>query len=332
VARVLVIGGSGVISAHCTTELLAAGHDVTSLRRGTFRPTPVPAGLVTIVGDRNDQDALTGALRSVGPEVVIDFACFTEDQAEGLARALPQVCRQVVLVSTVDVYGLPLRQLPMPEAAPWSPPGSAYAAAKLQAEAQLRDALRSGTAALTVVRPTYSYGGGFLISLFNRSGAELVARLRSGATVLLPDGGRRLIHPSDARDTGRMIALATGAGVALGRDYTVGTPGATMTQRAYVEMIARALGVRPCFHEVASVDLDPDGVLDPASLWPELTCHDLSYDLSRFLADFPGFRPATDAMGAIRAYAAHLDPADDDRRADGQEARALAALAAGQVS
>lgn len=331
-ARVLIIGGSGVISAHCTTDLMNAGHDVTSLRRGTTRPTPVPAGLATVLGDRNDQDALVRAMRSVAPEIVIDFACFTEHHADGLIRALRQDCRQVIFVSTVDVYGLPLPHLPMSEVAPWALPNSDYAAAKLRAEARLRDALSSGPAALTIVRPTYSFGDAFLISLFDRSGAELVARLRTGAPILLPDGGNRLIHPSDARDTGRMIALAAGAEAALGRDYTVGTPDATTTQRAYLTTIARALGVRPRFCELDAADLERDGRLDPTSLWRELTCHNLSYDLSRFLADFPGFHPADAAEDTIRAYATQFDPASDDRRANGHEARTFAALAQGQVS
>lgn len=325
-ARILVIGGTGVASGPCADALLAAGHEVVTLRRGTPRPNPAAEGVATILCDRNDGAALTAAVRRVAPDVVVDFASFTEDQADGLLAALAPGCRQVIFVSTVDVYGLPLARLPMPEDAPWARGGSAYAAAKLAVEARLRDALAPTGTALTVVRPTYSLGGTFLISLFDRSGAELVARLRTGAPILLPDGGSRLIHPSDARDTGRMVALTAGAEVAFGRDYTVGTPQATMTQNAYLETIARALGVRPRFREVGAQDLAADGVLEAGSLWVELTCHDLSYDLSRFMAEVSGFRSESGIATQIRAYAAGLDPELDVSRARGPEARAIAAL------
>jgi nucleoside-diphosphate-sugar epimerase len=126
-----------------------------------------------------------------------------------------------------------------------------------------------------------------------------------------------------------MVALAAGAERAFGRDYTVGTPEASMSQKAYLETIARALGARPRFREVAAQDLAVEGVLDAGSLWVELTCHSLSYDLSRFTADFPGFRPGSGVDSRIRAYAERLDPESDAARIEGPEARAIAALEGG---
>jgi nucleoside-diphosphate-sugar epimerase len=327
-ARILVIGGTGIASAHCSAALLGKGHEVFVFRRGTARPTPLAKGLSAFSGDRNDPARLALAMAEIAPECVIDFACFNEEQARILADVLPPTCRQLVFVSTVDAYGLPLPRLPMIEARPWAEPGSAYAAAKLGVEGFLHSALRAGRSALTIVRPTYSFGDGFLISLVDRSGAELVSRLRRGAPVLLPDGGSRLIHASDARDTGRMIALVVGADAAMWRDYTVGTPGGTMTQRGYLELVARALGVEPVFRHVDAADLDRDGVLAGNSLWHELTRHDLSFDLGRFTTDFPGFKSVGDREAQIRAYAVRLDPAEDAVRSEGPEASALRALSA----
>lgn len=326
-ARVLIIGGTGVISAHCTSGLLGLGHQVTLLHRGTARVSAVRAGFATIRCDRNDRAGLAGAIAATDPEVIIDFACFSLSQATDLAAALNRACRQLVLVSTVDVYGLPLAALPMREAGPWSEPGSAYAAAKRQVEAGLRAGLASTGTALTILRPTYSMGDAFMISLFDRSGAELVARLRRGDKILLPDGGVRLIHPSDARDTGRMVAMAAACTATFGRDYTVGTPGGMMSQRDYVVMIAQALNVAPNVHEVPAADLLQPGVLAPDSLWLELTRHDLSYDMARFLDDVPGFVAMGGLAGPVQAYSALLDPAEDAARAQGPEAHALRALA-----
>lgn len=126
-----------------------------------------------------------------------------------------------------------------------------------------------------------------------------------------------------------MVALAACAKAALGRGHTVGAPDGMMSQKAYLETIARALGVRPRFRKVAAEDLGSQAVLDTGSLRRELTCHSLSCDLSRFMADFPGFRPQGGVESQIRAYAARPDPQSDADRAQGPEARAIAALDAG---
>jgi len=305
-ARCMIIGGTGVISAPCVQALLAAGHQVEVIVRGTDRPTPVAAGVDMRRCDRNDTAALGKALAAIRPQVVVDFACFTREQAKGLVSSLPIGTRQLVFVSTVDVYGLPLSRLPMRESDPWVAPASAYAAEKRAVELHLRDALSARGTALTIVRPTYSMGGGFMISLFDRSGAELVSRLRLGLPVVLPDDGTRSIHPSDARDTGRMIAMTVGDDAAFGKDYTVGTPYGAISQSDYVTTIATALGVAPVVLAVPGEALITGDVLHADSLWLELTRNDLSYDLGRFTLDYPGFVPNPDLADAVRTYAARV--------------------------
>ncbi len=324
--RCTVIGGTGVISAPCVEALCDAGHDITIFHRGHRRPDTVLPDIAALHGDRNDPEALSRALASVSPHVVIDFACYTREQAVGLVAALPASCKQLIFVSTVDVYGLPLSRLPMREADPWAAPGSAYAAEKLGVECFLKDALLSQNVQLTIVRPTYSMGAGFMISLFDRSGAELVARLRLGLPVILPDGGNRKLHPSDARDTARMIALLVGNETAFNRDYTVGTPSGAMSQAEYVRTVADALGVAPVTLSVPEEFLRVEGVLESGSLWSELTQNDLAYDLSRFLEDFPEFHASPRLAEPIRTYASRLDPRQDLERAKGPEARIASLL------
>lgn len=312
-ARIALIGGTGTISAHCVAALAGEGHQVTAIVRGTASRGPPPSGAKLMCADRDDPGALARALTAVTPEAVLDFACFTPDQALVLAGSLPASARQVILVSTVDVYGLPLPRLPMTEAEPWAVPASPYAAAKREAEDALAATLHG--AATTVVRPTYSLGPGFVISPFSRDGRTMLARLRLGLPVPVPGAGETLIHPSDATDTGRMIAALTLRDAAFGRDYTVGTPDATMTHRAYVETIAAALGLQARLAEIDRAQLLAPGGLPADSLYLELTRRDLSYALDRVLHDLPGFCAKTDLATRVRAWAARHDPADDARLA-----------------
>lgn len=167
-----------------------------------------------------------------------------------------------------------------------------------------------------------------MISLFDRSGGELVARLRRGLAVVLPDGGRRSIHPSDAGDTARMIALTAADIRAWDRDYTVGTPNGAMTQGDYISRIAAALRVEPVLLKLSSAKLSQAGVLDPDSLWLELTRHELAYDMGRVTGDFPEFRATPAFEAAVAAYGARLAPETDLSRSDGAEARLIARVGA----
>lgn len=153
-SKVLMIGGSGVISSHSHAALVAKGTDVATFRRGAG---PNASGR-HFVGDRHDEAALRGALHAFKPLVVMDFACFSRGEASSLAAALPQSVGQVIFVSTVDIYGLPLTQLPMVESSGWSPTNSPYAAEKLATERALKRDLAARSIDLTIVRPTFSAG------------------------------------------------------------------------------------------------------------------------------------------------------------------------------
>ena len=306
--KILLIGGSGVISQHTLDALLQNGHSVAVLRRGA---EPI-ANHVTFAVNRHDTAALHDALAVFRPGVVIDFACFTPADVQGLVSALVPSTQQVVFVSTVDVYGVPLPTLPMTEATVWVPPGRPYAAQKAHAEPALKACWDARDIALTVVRPTYSMGQRFVISLFDRSARNLVARLRQGLPVPMPAPGppghaQGIIHPSDARDTGRMIAMVAGASQAIGQDYTVGSPGTAMSHSAYVNLIAKVVGVTAQPVVIARDFLDRDPGVPTDSLYRELTRFDLSYCMKKFMSHFPGFIAAPDLEERVKSYLSTFD-------------------------
>jgi nucleoside-diphosphate-sugar epimerase len=71
--RVFVAGGTGAIGRPLVAALVAAGHDVAVFSRNADRVTALGVpGVVPAVGDALDPEALVGAVRSFGPEVVIN--------------------------------------------------------------------------------------------------------------------------------------------------------------------------------------------------------------------------------------------------------------------
>jgi len=101
--RVLVLGGTGFIGPHIVRRLIAQGHQVTVLRRGSGL-AELPDGVGVIVGDRNRLEASAREFGDLRPDVVVDVIAFTEAQAKGLMGAFRGIAKRIVVLSSGDVY------------------------------------------------------------------------------------------------------------------------------------------------------------------------------------------------------------------------------------
>ncbi|WP_234337043.1 NAD-dependent epimerase/dehydratase family protein [Streptomyces xylophagus] len=98
---VLVIGGNRYFGKRLIARLLAAGDRVTVLNRGSSAP---PAGVVHLIADRDDEDALRAALGPRTFDVVVDQVCYTPRQAAIARRVFAGRTGRYVMTSTVEVY------------------------------------------------------------------------------------------------------------------------------------------------------------------------------------------------------------------------------------
>ncbi len=99
--RLLLIGGNGFIGRFVVVALQQQGHTVAVFHRGT---TAVPDGVDEIRGDHNQLHASAQQLRRFAPDVVIDLVLSSGPQAEELMDVFRSATRQVVMLSSMDVY------------------------------------------------------------------------------------------------------------------------------------------------------------------------------------------------------------------------------------
>lgn len=84
--RVLVVGGTGLISTAITRQLVSRGDEVVLYNRGQ-REAEIPP-VQRILGDRNDYAVFEAQVGQAGPfDAAIDMVCFRPEQAESAIRA-----------------------------------------------------------------------------------------------------------------------------------------------------------------------------------------------------------------------------------------------------
>jgi nucleoside-diphosphate-sugar epimerase len=101
--RILIIGGTRFIGPPLVARLAGAGHEVTVLHRGESEAA-LPPSVRHLHGDRHNLDALGPDLRALRPDVAVDMAAYTEQDALEIVQALRGVAARLVLLSSQDVY------------------------------------------------------------------------------------------------------------------------------------------------------------------------------------------------------------------------------------
>jgi len=101
--RVLVIGGTRFIGPAVVGRLSALGHQVTALHRGQTE-TELPHNVRHLHTDRILLADLAGEFQRLLPDVVIDMAAYTEQDALAAVHGFRGAARRLVVVSSQDVY------------------------------------------------------------------------------------------------------------------------------------------------------------------------------------------------------------------------------------
>jgi nucleoside-diphosphate-sugar epimerase len=214
--RVLVIGGTGLISTAIVQQLVDRGDVVTVFNRGQT-PVRVHGSIEIVIGSRWEPGSLERAVSGRTWDAVIDMTAFAPENGEQLVRVLWGQTAQVVLCSTACVYGGPAAELPIRETSPRHPFGR-YGVNKAAIEnVLLEHSGQHGTVA-TILRPSFTTGEGATAAglLFDDA---LVSRMRAGRPVIVMDDGRTPWAIAHVSDVARGFVASLGNPRAAGNDY-----------------------------------------------------------------------------------------------------------------
>jgi nucleoside-diphosphate-sugar epimerase len=237
--NVLILGGTGVISTGIVKHLVARGARVTVLTRG-LRESALPPEVVRLSGDRSDLDAVVARQGAARFDAVIDMICFATEQAEETVRAFRGRCAQLLFCSTVCTYGVKSPPGVLVDETFPQEPVTPYATNKLECERVFLRAADAGAFAVTIVRPSHTYGpGGPLLDQIEIDGVAW-DRVLHGLPVLCSGDGLGLWQSTHRDDVGKLFAYAALNPRAYGEAYNA-TRDAVLTWRDYHREVAQAL-------------------------------------------------------------------------------------------
>jgi nucleoside-diphosphate-sugar epimerase len=241
--KILIIGGTGLISTPMTHFLLERGDDVTLYNRGKSEYV-VPSSVKVITGDRTDYTTFEAQMQQAGHfDCVIDMVGYAPSDGESVIRAFRGRIGHFLFCSTVDVYQKPNHHYPYTEDAPYGGLND-YARHKVIIEKALRAAHERGDFPVTIIRPAYTYGDGRGVLYPFGTDNTYIERIRAGKPIIVHGDGSSLWVACHSEDVARAFVNAAHNPVTFGKQYhTAGEE--TMTWDIYHQKVAEALGAPP---------------------------------------------------------------------------------------
>lgn len=151
--KVLLIGGTGVLSSAITEEALNRGFEITMINRGRRK---LPNGVRLVKADKSNHSLISKILQKERFDAVIDFLCYTSADLEKSFNFYSNYTQQYIFISSCAVYdksvpGLKTEESPK-ELKNWK-----YSVEKWAAEKKLIELAQKSNCNYTIVRPCVTY-------------------------------------------------------------------------------------------------------------------------------------------------------------------------------
>lgn len=295
--KVLFIGGTGNLSSACTDAALERGIEVVHLNRGSS-PAPAREGLSSIRADIADLGGVKAALGRSRFDAVVEWIGYKPADVERDIGLFRDRTAQYVFISSASAYRKPPRSFPITESTPLENPFWQYSRDKIACERLLEEARAREDFPSTVVRPSHTYGDGWVPTPFGSSDFNVAQRIIDGREVVVPGDGQSLWTLTYAPDFARGLAGLLGNGAAVGEAFHITSDEALSWDAIHLE-IGAALGAVP---RIAHVPSDLIAALYPefeGNLLGDKSCSAV-FDNSKIRRFVPGFACPTPFSVGLR--------------------------------
>jgi nucleoside-diphosphate-sugar epimerase len=234
--KVLLIGGTGVISTSCSQLCLEKGYDLFLLNRGKSIRT-APEGAKIISGDINNVEAIKKLIEKEQFDSIVDWIAFSEEHVKRDYELFRDKTGQYIFISSASAYS-PKRVLPITEKTPLENPYWAYSRAKINCENYLMEKYREEKFPVTIVRPSHTYD-----KTKNLLRADYLSfyRMKSGKPIIIHDEGKSLWTLTHTKDFAKGFVGLLGNQKTIGEAYHI-TSDEVLTWNKIAETLAEKAG------------------------------------------------------------------------------------------
>ena len=252
--KILIIGGTGLISSACSELAVARGHELFIVNRFSSLHYSVPEGVTVLQADvYTDEARLASLLAAHHFDAVVDFLAYTVEDIERDLRLFRGKTDQFVFISSASAYQKPPQHYLITEETPLKNPYWGYSRNKIACEERLMKAYREEGFPITIIRPSLTYGAS-QIPLVGASWSHpytVIDRMKQGQKVVIPGDGTSLwVLTWNADFAKGLIGL-------IGNDRTIGeafhiTSDEVLTWNQIVLEVYQALGLEPNVIHISS--------------------------------------------------------------------------------
>lgn len=242
--KVLIVGGTGVISSAVVNEAIAQGIDLTCINRGNNHGNRLSQDAKVMHFDIRNRKIADERLSGTYYDVVVDFICFNAEQVRYSLDLFYDKCKQYVFISTDSVYKLQ-KDGHYDETTPQSNPEWNYSYEKAECEEIVRSFCKQHNLIYTIVRPSITYGNtripyGFMPPYGYHY--TLIERIKAGKPIVTWNDGRNYQTVMRVEDFATGMVGLWGNSKAYNNDYNICGDAVTWSQ--VLDVIEKKIGIK----------------------------------------------------------------------------------------
>lgn len=200
--KILIIGGTGILSSAVVDCSIKKGYEVTMINRG-YHNAFVNHNAKVIICDVNDEVQVKNGIRNLYFDVVVDFIVYNQNQIQKSLELFGKIAKQYIFISSGAVYKSANDKIyeetdETPESL-WQ-----YSVNKDLCEKFLRQYCMSNQINYTIVRPGVNYGNTRIppYGVYPKIGMHgtIVARILAGKPIITWNNGQNRLQLTRVED------------------------------------------------------------------------------------------------------------------------------------
>lgn len=220
--KVLIIGGSGILSSAVVDACIEKGYDVTMMNRGNNSAYTNPKARL-IICDVNNEDDVRLKTKDLHFDVVIDFIVYNLEQLKRSLSLFGHIANQYIFISSAQVYNTSIQKEHIEtDETPqklWK-----YSVNKDICEHYLREYCTSEHINYTIIRPGVNYDNRRIpYGMYPPIGMHwtMIARILAGKPIITWNKGRNRLNLTRVEDFAKGVVGILGNKKAYNESFNV---------------------------------------------------------------------------------------------------------------